>query len=384
MKLSAFAMPALPGSGGGMPVQVTIKSNSDYQAIYALAEDIKASLDKTGRFFITKLDMKYDAGKVITTVNRDKAGAYGITMADIANTLSTLLAEQNLGYISVDSRSYKVIPQVERKNRLTPEMLKNYYVRSSQPGFEQAPAITLDNLIDITVTGASPSLKQMDQANAITIGAVPIPTVSLGEAINTVKQAANSILPEGFSYDFKGSSRQFVHEQSSLYISFLLALAIVFLVLSMQFESYRDPLVIMISVPLAMSGALTTMAWGAASLNIYTQVGLLTLMGLITKHGILICEVAKVRQLEHNETRRDAVIYAARIRLRPILMTTLAMMAGVVPLITATGAGAVARMNIGVVIFSGLGFGTLFTLFVLPTVYTFAGTQHKPLQPAPD
>ncbi|KEQ15098.1 efflux RND transporter permease subunit [Endozoicomonas numazuensis] len=380
MTLSVFPMPSLPGPGGGYPLQMTIKSNSDYLSIYQITEKIKEAMDKSGKFILTELDLTYDAGKIIATVDHDKAGSYGISMQEIADTLSTLLADDNINYINVDGRSYKVIPQTERQHRLIPEMLSGYYVRTNDAASGQNKEIPLSNLIKLKLVGDTPSLKQMDQANAITIGAVPMPNVPIGDAINIAESAAQSILPKGFIYDFQGESRQFVYEGSSLYYSFALALIIVFLVLSMQFESFRDPLVIIVSVPLALSGALTVMAWGAATMNIYTQVGLLTLMGLITKHGILICEVAKVRQITLNEDRTEAVFQAARIRLRPILMTTLAMMAGVVPLITASGAGAVSRMNIGVVIFAGLGLGTLFTLFVLPTVYTLLGAEHKPIR----
>ncbi len=318
MTLSVFPMPALPGPGGGYPLQMSIKSNSDYLSIYQLALQIKEAMDKSGKFFLTELDLTYDAGKIITKVDHDKAGSYGISMQEIADTLSTLLADDNINYINVDGRSYKVIPQTERQHRLTPEMLSGYYVRTNDAASGKNREVPLSNLITYKVVGDTPSLKQMDQANAITIGAVPLPSVPIGDAIKIAESAANSILPKGFIYDFQGESRQFIYEGSSLYFSFALALIIVFLVLSMQFESFRDPLVIMFSVPLALSGALTVMAWGAATMNIYTQVGLLTLMGLITKHGILICEVAKVRQITLNEDKREAVFQAARIRLRPI------------------------------------------------------------------
>ncbi|WP_062270387.1 efflux RND transporter permease subunit [Endozoicomonas arenosclerae] len=380
MTISIFPMPSLPGPGGGYPLQMTIKSNNDYLSIYKIALKIKDELDKSGKFLHTELDLTYDAGKITAKVDHDKAGSYGITMQEIADTLSTLLADDNINYINVDGRSYKVIPQTERQNRLTPEMLSSYYVRTNDTTSGKNKEIPLSNLLTYKVVGDTPSLKQMDQANAITIGAVTTPSVSIGDAIKLAETTASSLLPKGFIYDFQGESRQFVYEGSSLYFSFALALIIVFLILSMQFESFRDPLVIIFSVPLALSGALTIMAWGVATMNIYTQVGLLTLMGLITKHGILICEVAKVRQITLNEDKKEAVFQAARIRLRPILMTTLAMMAGVVPLITASGAGAVSRMNIGVVIFAGLGLGTLFTLFVLPTVYTLLGAVHGPLR----
>ncbi len=176
-----------------------------------------------------------------------------------------------------------------------------------------------------------------------------------------------------------GEARQYVTEGSALYATFGLALAIIFLVLAIQFESLKDPLVIMVSVPLAICGALIALAWGAATMNIYSQVGLITLVGLITKHGILICEVAKEEQLHNKLSKMDAVMEAAKVRLRPILMTTAAMIAGLIPLMYATGAGAAQRFSIGIVIVAGLAIGTLFTLFVLPVIYSYLAEKHKPL-----
>jgi multidrug efflux pump subunit AcrB len=199
----------------------------------------------------------------------------------------------------------------------------------------------------------------------------------MGQAVAFLEQNAAEVMPQGFGIDYKGESRQFVHEGSSLMVTFGLAIIVIFLVLAGQFESVRDPLVIMVSVPLAISGALLPLALGWATLNIYSQVGLITLVGLITKHGILICEVAKERQEKEGMDRRAAVLEAASQRLRPILMTTAAMVAGLVPLLNATGAGAASRFAIGVVIVCGLSIGTLFTLFVLPALYTVIASDHR-------
>ncbi|MDF5544450.1 efflux RND transporter permease subunit, partial [Vibrio parahaemolyticus] len=181
-----------------------------------------------------------------------------------------------------------------------------------------------------------------------TVGAVPSPSVAMGDAIDWFENIAQTKLPAGYNHDYMGESRQFVTEGSALYATFGLALAIIFLVLAIQFESLRDPIVIMVSVPLAICGALIALAWGTASMNIYSQVGLITLVGLITKHGILICEVAKEEQLHNKLSRIDAVMEAAKVRLRPILMTTAAMIAGLIPLMYATGAGAAQRFSIGI------------------------------------
>jgi multidrug efflux pump subunit AcrB len=217
----------------------------------------------------------------------------------------------------------------------------------------------------------------MNQLNAATVSAALAPGVTMGQAVEFLAKNAAEIMPLGFGIEYKGESRQFVHEGSSLVVTFALAIIVIFLVLAAQFESVRDPLVIMVSVPLAISGALLPLALGWATLNIYSQVGLITLVGLITKHGILICEVAKERQEKEGMDRRTAVLEAASQRLRPILMTTAAMVAGLVPLLNASGAGAASRFAIGVVIVCGLSIGTLFTLFVLPALYTFIASDHR-------
>jgi len=217
----------------------------------------------------------------------------------------------------------------------------------------------------------------MNQLNAATLSAAPAPGVTMGQAVAFLESAATKEMPRGFGIEYKGESRQFVKEGSSLVVTFVLAIMVIFLVLAAQFESWRDPLVIMVSVPLAISGALLPLAGGLMTLNIYSQVGLITLVGLITKHGILICEVAREKQEKERLDRRQAVLEAATQRLRPILMTTAAMVAGLVPLLVASGAGAASRFAIGVVIVCGLTIGTFFTLFVLPTIYTFLASDHS-------
>ena len=375
IQASVFATPPLPGAGEGMPIQFVVKSSGDLETLVRVAEQIRDKAMASGQFIVSQIDTQFDSAKVVISVNRDKAGAYGVSMEDIGDTLSTFMGDGRINYVRNTGYSYDVIPQVERINRLSPEMMENYYVRGNS-----GTMLPLSSLVDIKLQGRPRLLQQMDQSTAVTIGAVQMPFVATGEAVAIFQDAAAELLPAGFSYDFKGQSRQFIQEGSKLYTSFALALCIVFLILAMQFESWRDPLVIMMTVPLAVSGALVVMAWGVASLNIYTQIGLLTLVGLITKHGILMCEVAKVQQMEHGMDKHEAIRFAARRRLRAILMTTLSMMAGVAPLMLASGAGAAARFDIGLVIFAGLSIGTLFTLFILPTIYSYLGSQHKPLR----
>lgn len=371
--ISAFEFPELPGASSGLPVQYVLTTPNSFESLYEVAADVLKKVSASPMFVYSELDLAFDSGTMKIKVNRDKAGAYGITMQDIAITLSTMMSDGYVNRVDLDGRSYEVIPQVYRKDRLNPDSINDYYVRA-----HNGDMVPLANLVSITMDAQPRALPHYNQLNSATIGAVLTPGVSMGDAINFLEQDVSANLPKGYSHDYLGGARQFVTEGSALYMTFLLALFIIFLVLASQFESVRDPLVIMVSVPLAISGALIALAWGLATMNIYTQVGLITLVGVITKHGILMCEVAKEEQLA-GANRHDAIRIAARIRLRAILMTTAAMVAGLVPLLFAVGAGAISRFGMGIVIVSGLSIGTLFTLFVLPVIYTFLASQHKPL-----
>ncbi|MGF1738796.1 multidrug efflux RND transporter permease subunit [Photobacterium satsumensis] len=374
MAVTAFQMPELPGAGSGLPIQFVLTTPNSFESLFQISSDILGKVKSNPMFVYSDLDLNYDSATMKIKIDKDKAGAYGVTMQDIGITLSTMMADGYVNRIDLNGRSYEVIPQVERKYRLNPESLKGYYVRAADGN-----AIPLGSLVTIDVVSEPRSLPHFNQLNSATVGAVPAPGVAMGDAINWFQNEAASTLPSGYQYDFMGEARQFVTEGNALYTTFALALAIIFLVLAIQFESLRDPLVIMVSVPLAICGALIALAWGAASMNIYSQVGLITLIGLITKHGILICEVAKEEQLHHKKDRTAAVMEAAKIRLRPILMTTAAMIAGLIPLLYATGAGAAQRFSIGIVIVAGLAIGTVFTLFVLPVIYSYLASIHKPL-----
>jgi multidrug efflux pump len=369
---TAFQMPELPGSSGGLPVQFVITTSNPFQSLVSIATDVLAATQANSTFVYSELDLAFDSATMNISIDRDKAGAYGITMQDIGITLGTLLSDGYLNRIDLDGRSYEVIAQVERQYRLSPEKLGDFFVRAQNDDM-----VPLSELINIDITAEPRSLPHFNQLNSATIGAVLAPGSTMGEAISFFEELSTSKLPQGYRHDYLGEARQFVTEGGALYVTFLLALFIIFLVLASQFESIRDPLVILMTVPLAISGALVALAWGAATMNIYTQVGLITLVGLITKHGILIAEVAKEEQLHHGLDKIEAVKKAAAVRLRPILMTTAAMVAGLVPLLFATGAGAVSRFGIGIVIVAGLSIGTLFTLFILPVIYSFIASEHK-------
>lgn len=374
MAVTAFQMPELPGAGSGLPIQFVITTPNNFESLFQVASDVLSAVQKSPLFVYSDLDLNYDSATMKINIDKDKAGAYGVTMQDIGMTLSTMMADGYVNRIDLNGRSYEVIPQVERKYRLNPESMNGYYVRAADGN-----SIPLGSLIKIDVVAEPRSLPHFNQLNSATVGAVPSPTVAMGDAITWFNDTAAEKLPTGYQYDFMGEARQYVTEGNALYMTFGLALAIIFLVLAIQFESLRDPLVILVSVPLAICGALIALAWGAASMNIYSQVGLITLIGLITKHGILICEVAKEEQLHNKKDRTSAVMEAAKVRLRPILMTTAAMIAGLIPLMYATGAGAAQRFSIGIVIVAGLAIGTIFTLFVLPVIYSYLASEHKPL-----
>jgi multidrug efflux pump len=266
-----------------------------------------------------------------------------------------------------------VIPQVQQKNRLNVDQVLNYYIKAAD-----GTPVPLSTIARITTKAVPESLNHFQQLNAATILGVTAPGVSIGDALAYLQDLARRTLPQGYSVDYGGTMRQFVQESSGFVATFAFALIIIFLALAAQFESFRDPLIILVSVPMSIAGALVfiMLGIGGATLNIYTQVGLVTLMGLISKHGILIVEFANSLQRQ-GKSKREAVEMAAGIRLRPILMTTAAMVLGVVPLILASGAGAVSRFNMGLVIATGIAIGTLFTLFVVPAVYMMIAADHS-------
>jgi multidrug efflux pump len=365
-----FSLPPLPGSIGGLPVQMVITSTGGYEEIYEAMAKIKDGARKSGLFMVIDSDLDFNQPMVKVKIDRSKANELGVTMQSIGDTLALLVGENYVNRFNLAGRSYEVIPQVPRADRLTPETLTRYYVNaaSGQP-------VPLSNLVTLQ-TGTEPNaLTQYNQLNSATFQAVPMPGVTMGEAVDFLEQQTKD-LPAGFSHDYLSDTRQYVREGNQLTITFVFALIVIFLVLAAQFESLRDPLVILVSVPMSMCGALLPLFFGLATMNIYTQVGLVTLIGLISKHGILMVEFANTLQVRESLDRRRAIERAARVRLRPILMTTAAMVVGLVPLLIATGAGAASRFSIGVVVVAGMSVGTLFTLFVLPAVYTVLAKDH--------
>ncbi|MEL7940392.1 multidrug efflux RND transporter permease subunit [Pseudomonas delhiensis] len=373
LQIFGFNLPSLPGTGEGLPFQFVINTASDYESLLQVAERVKKRAEASGKFAFLDLDLAFDKPELVVDIDRAKAAQMGVSMQDLGVTLASLLGEGEINRFTIDGRSYKVIAQVERHFRENPDWLGSYYVKNGR-----GELLPLSTVVTLHERARPRQLNQFQQLNSAIISGVPL--VSMGDAIDSVKQIAEQESPRGFAFDYAGASRQFVQEGNALMLTFALALAVIFLVLAAQFESFRDPLVIMVTVPLSICGALVPLFLGLSSLNIYTQVGLVTLIGLISKHGILIVEFANQLRHERGLGVREAIEEAAAIRLRPVLMTTAAMVLGVIPLLLATGAGAVSRFDIGVVIATGMSVGTLFTLFVLPCVYTLLAK--KDLAPA--
>ncbi|MCL9685524.1 efflux RND transporter permease subunit [Legionella maioricensis] len=379
--LNAFAIvpPPLPGGGGGTPVQFVVKTTNDFQSLFDVSNKLTEKAKKSGLFIYIDNSLKFNQPEVELSINRSKASEMGLDMRAVGSSLTSALSGNYVNYFNLEGRSYQVIPQLDRKFRLTPEQLGQIYVKTMAG--VMVPLSTVVTPVEKTQPNAATHFQQL---NSATIQAVMMPGKTLGEGLQFLQDAANETLPKGFTYDFGGESRQFMQEGSALVFAFLFAIVIIFLVLSAQYESFRDPLIVLISVPMSICGALIPLNLGLASINIYTQVGLITLIGLISKHGILIVDFANHLQREKNLDKRAAVEEAAAIRLRPILMTTAAMVFGVLPLLIASGAGAVSRFDIGLVIATGLLIGTCFTLFVVPTMYTYIAEDHrrKPNEPA--
>ncbi|WP_095089259.1 efflux RND transporter permease subunit [Mesorhizobium sophorae] len=368
-----FAPPTLPGSGGGLPIAMVVRSTGDSSEVYDVAEKIKNKAQASGRFIVVQNSMAYDAPQVTVTIDRDRAAALNLPIADIGRTLTLLVGGAEVAQFDRDSNSYDIIPQVPQEFRDNPEKLGQYFVRSVT-----GEMVPLSAVVKISNNAAPAAIEQFNQLNSATISALPLPGVTTGDGLKALEDIARENLPDSFFIDYSGQSRQEKEQGNTILIAFAAAVIVIYLVLAAQFESFRDPLIIMMAVPLSIFGAIVPLNLGLGTLNIYTQVGLITLIGLITKHGILLVEFANQQREIHGMRRRDAIIASAKVRLRPILMTTAAMALGVVPLITSSGAGAAARYSMGLVIFTGILVGTMFTLFVVPMFYTFIASKDLP------
>jgi multidrug efflux pump len=363
--------PALPG-GSDFQIEFVISSTSPPDQIVGFAEQLVGKAFASGVFMFADTDLKYDLPQSEIILDRDKISSLGLDLEKIGQELGTFTGGNYVNRFNIQGRSYKVIPQLKRQERLNPEQLSDLYVSGANGAL-----VPLSTFASIEQKVDARSLNRFQQLNSAKIqGAIP-PGVTVDQALTVLEEEAKKILPPGYAIDYAGESRQLRKEQNALTGTLILATFLIFLVLASQFESFRDPLIILAgSVPLALAGALSFVFLDFTSLNIYSQVGLVTLIGLVAKNGILIVEFANHLQAE-GRSKYEAVIEAATTRLRPVLMTTTATIVGHFPLVIATGAGAGARNSIGIVLVTGMFIGTLFTLFVVPAIYTLIAGDHS-------
>ena len=364
LRVQAVAIPPLYTGGNIMPIDIAITSLGSYEDLYHVADTIKQEAMKTGAFMFLSSHLKFNKPEVTFNIDRSKAALLGLSMQDIGAQLATALSGSHVNRFSMYNRSYKVIPQLDGSYRTTAEKVSHMYVKTKDGSF-----VPLSTVVSINKHVNPNSLNHFQQMKSTRLQGMPMIGVSMGAALKKIQSIAASSLKNGMGLGYAGQSRTLVSEGSALMVTLFFSVLVIFLVLSAQFESFRDPLIILISVPMSICGALIPLNLGMASVNIYTQIGLITLVGLISKHGILIVEFANKLQEEQGMSKLNAVIESAGTRLRPIIMTTAAMVLGVLPLILAEGAGAASRYNIGLVIAAGMLIGTCFTLFVLPTIY---------------
>ena len=370
-----MAFPVSPPSLGqspiSRPVEFVVQSSGSYEELQQTVNGIMQKINQNPGFANPDSDLKLNKPQLKVNVNREKLATVGIDVQTIGRTLETMLGGRDVTRFKRNTEQYDVVVQVADVDRRSPQDLTAIYVRG-----KDGQMIQLSNLVTLREGVAPKELNHFNKLRSATISASLAPGYSLGEALVFLEQVTQETAPATTQADYGGVSREFKESGTSLYITFVLALFFIYLVLAAQFESFIDPFIILLSVPLAFTGALLTLKLTGGSLNIYSQIGLITLVGLITKHGILIVEFANQMQLQ-GRTLREAVVEAAVLRLRPILMTTGAMVLGALPLALASGAGAESRQQIGWVIVGGMLFGTLLTLFVIPSVYTLLARTHK-------
>lgn len=380
LELVAFGSPSLPGSSTGLPVQFVLTSPEDYLSMNDAADRLIGTAMQSGLFGFLRKDLRFDAPRLSLRIKRDTAANLGVSMRGLGQDLSALLSENFVGQFDMQGRSYEVIPQVPNSLRANADALQGFYTRTSS-----GRLVPLTTIVDVENSVEPEYLPQFQQLNAVTIQGVAAPGVPLGDALAYLRTQAGAMLPASYGIDYASQSRQFMQQGSTVIVTFMLSILLVYLLLAAQFESFRDPLIVLVAVPMSVFGALIFLylGIGGATLNIYTEVGLITLIGLITKQSILVVQFANVIQDDEGLDRMAAVAKASSIRFRPILMTTLAMVFGVVPLLLASGAGAVSRFQMGLVIASGLTIGALISLYVVPVVYTWlARVRHLAARPA--
>jgi multidrug efflux pump len=355
---------------GGLPVQFVIQApNLDY-----LKEVLPKFMKKASEsevFSIVDLDLKFNKPELKVTIDREKALAMGVSVQNIAQTLQLSLAGQRFDFFIMNGKQYQVIGQLDRYNRDEPSDLTNIYVRN-----DQGDMVSLGNLVNLSEQTTPPQLYRYNRYVSATVSADLADGFTLGNGIQEMDRIASGTLSATFSTALAGTSKEFEESASSIYFAFGLALIIIYLVLSAQFESFRDPLIIMFTVPMALAGALGTLFFFGETLNIFSQIGMIMLIGLVTKNGILIVEFANQRKADGlNQT--ESILDASAARFRPILMTSLSTVLGTLPIALALGAGSESRISMGIAVIGGLIFSTILTLYVIPTIYTFISSKEK-------
>jgi len=371
LQTAVFPRPSLPGSGGGLPFQFVITTGEDYERLNDVANDLLGQAMQSGNFMFLQKSIDFDRPVTRINVDRDRVADLGLSMQDVGRAMSSMLGGGYINGFNMQGRSYQVIPQVDQDFRLDEQALNDYYIRA-----DSGSLVPLSSVISFQKDVEPSQRTQFNQLNSLTLQGVVTPGVTVGDAMAFMENAAADSFPQGFSFDYTGESRQFANQGSALVVTFFLSLLVIYLVLAAQFESWRDPFIILVSVPMSVAGAMAFIVLGFATMNIYTQVGLITLIGVVSKNGILIVEFANQLQVDKGLNKREAVVEAAAIRLRPIVMTSLALIFAMVPLLIAVGPGAESRFAIGLTISAGLGIGTLFTIFVLPAFYILLGRDH--------
>jgi multidrug efflux pump len=367
-EVAAFQFPPLPGSQG-LPLQFVITSSEPIENLYQVEQQVLNRAKASGLFWFVDGDLKIDEPQQTIVVNHDMVAQLGLTNQDVASVLGAAMGGGYVNYFTIAGRSYQVIPQLLQKYRLNPYQVLNLHLRAAN-----GTLVQLSTIAHLERQTVPESINHFQQLNSATIAGAP--AVSQGEALAFLQKTLQEVAPSGYTVDYSGASRQYAQGSNAFLFTFCFALIIVYLSLAALFESFRDPIVILVSVPAALFGALLFINVGVTSLNIYSQVGLVTLLGLISKHGILMVQFANDEQ-RAGKPKRDAIIEAAAVRLRPILMTTAAMVLGVLPLVIATGAGAAGRKAMGWVVFTGLSIGTIFTLLIVPAIYLLLAADHE-------
>ncbi|MCW5589125.1 MAG: efflux RND transporter permease subunit [Legionellales bacterium] len=367
MKIFAMNRPILTDvTGLEQPIQFVLQTSGSYYDLDVAMKKLLTITRNNPNFNAVQTDLMIDKPQINVDINRDRAGLLGIPIVKINDVIRMLMGRPILGWFSMNDQSYPVIPEIIRGERVSSTSLKNLYVRN-----DANELVPLTNLVDIKRVVAPQSLNQFQLLNSGILTANISPHYSMGDAVHFLEESAKKVMTKEMKYDFAGETRQFVIAQGKMLIIFMLSVLAIYIMLAIQFNSFLDPLIVMLSVPLSVTGALLIMRWGDISLNIYTQIGLVMLMGLISKHGILIVNFANYLHDVEKKPLHEAILQAASTRLRPVLMTSAAMVVGAIPLALATGNGSIGISQIGLVIIGGLTFGSLLTLFVVPVIYTF-------------